>query len=197
MPMRDKRKLEELEQQDAALYRNEESIITVRQSFCFKCRYLYRPVQIVLGILLFAIGLIIFISLLLSNINKLIHFVSFQQIFAQGNQTLPNPINIILTWTGKVRRSFVQWIFEMNFLVLSNKLYIFIGFYGLYNLHITLWFTTNWHLVFMGSSKWMIQWKFDFIEYFFIKDVSIFSWTNKTTSNFDAQLVIYVYSCRN
>jgi LMBR1 domain-containing protein 1 len=104
MPAREKRKLAELEQQDAALCRNEESIIIVRHSIFFKCRYIYRPVQIILGILLFTFALLIFISLLLSNINKCIHFVSFKQIFAQGNQTLPNPIDLVLTWTGKVRQ---------------------------------------------------------------------------------------------
>jgi len=104
MPASEKRKLAELEQQVAALSRNEESIIIVRQSLCFKCRFIYRPVQIILGILLLLIAVLIFISLLLSNINKCIHFVSFKQIFAQGNQTLPNPIDIVLTWTGKVRK---------------------------------------------------------------------------------------------
>jgi LMBR1 domain-containing protein 1 len=103
MPASEKRKLAELEEQDAALCRNEESIIIVRQSLFFKCRYLYRPVQILLGILLLLIAILIFISLLLSNINKCIHFINFQQIFAQGNQTLPNPIDIVLSWTGKVR----------------------------------------------------------------------------------------------
>ena len=104
MPAREKRRLAELEQQDAALCRNEESIIIVRQSLFFKCRYIYRPVQIILGILLLSIAILIFISLLLSNINKCLNFVDFKQIFAQGNQTLPNPIDMVLTWTGKVRR---------------------------------------------------------------------------------------------
>lgn len=102
MPNREKEKLVQLEQQDAALCRNQESIISVRESFWFKCRYVYRPIQMILGICLFCIAILIFISLLLSNINKVIHFVSFKQIFAQGNQTLPNPIDIVLTWTGKV-----------------------------------------------------------------------------------------------
>ena len=103
MPEREKHRLTELEQQDAALYRNEESIIIVRRSLFFKCRYIYRPIQIIIGIILFFVATIIFISLLLSNINKLIHFVSFKQIFARGNQTLPNPIDLVLTWTGEVK----------------------------------------------------------------------------------------------
>jgi hypothetical protein len=57
----------------------------------------------VLGGLLILFAILIFISLLLSNINKCIQFVSFKQIFAQGNKTLPNPIDIVLTWTGQVR----------------------------------------------------------------------------------------------
>ena len=105
MPRREKRRLDELEQQDDALCRNEESIITVRNSFLFKCRYIYRPIQIILGIILFLFALLIFISLLLSNINKCINFVSFKQIFANGNKTVPNPIDIVLTWTGKVKKN--------------------------------------------------------------------------------------------
>lgn len=98
--------LEELEQQEIALIRNEESIKIVRRSFWFKCRYIYRPMQIIFGLLLILLALVIFISLLLSNINKCIHFTSFQQIFAQGNKTLPNPIDIIVTWTGRVSDKF-------------------------------------------------------------------------------------------
>ena len=102
MPERVKHKLAELEQQDAALSRNEQAIIVVRRSLCFKCRYIYRPVQIIIGSILIFFAIIIFISLLSSNINKCIHFVNLKEIFAQGNQTLPNPIDIVLTWTGKV-----------------------------------------------------------------------------------------------
>jgi LMBR1 domain-containing protein 1 len=174
MPVSEKRKLAELEQQAAALSRNEESIITVRQSLCFKCRFIYRPVQIIFGILLLLIAVLIFISLLLSNINKCIHFVNFKQIFAQGNQTLPNPIDIVLTWTGKVRRfNFICLIFKKLFLVLSNQLFCSIGFTYFYYLNISLWFTTNWYLVFLGSSKLII--KILFYLLFFFKDVSIFS----------------------
>lgn len=136
MPAREKRKLAELEQQDAALSRNEESIIIVRQSLCFKCRYLYRPIQILLGLALFSIAALIFISLLLSNINKCLHFVDFKQIFAQGNQTIPNPIDIILTWTGKVRD--IKFSFTENIkkifcsfiqsVILFYRVYLFILF---------------------------------------------------------------------
>ncbi len=95
--------LEELEQKELALGRNEESIKIVRRSIFFKFRYIYRPLQMIIGVLLFLFAVLIFISLLLSDINKSIHFISFKQIFAQGNKTLPNPIDIILTWTGQVR----------------------------------------------------------------------------------------------
>ena len=102
------RSLENLEQKQTALSRNEESIKVIRRSFFFKCRYIYRPVQILLGVLLLLLALLIFVSLLLSDINKSIHFVSFKQVFAQGNKTLPDPIDIVLTWTGKVREDFFE-----------------------------------------------------------------------------------------
>lgn len=102
--------LVELEGKESALSRNESSIRVVRRSLFFKCRFLYRPLQIVSGVLLLLLALLIFISLLLSDINKSIHFVSFRQIFAHGNNSLPNPIDIILTWTGQVRKTFqFQW----------------------------------------------------------------------------------------
>ncbi|CAF1119265.1 unnamed protein product [Didymodactylos carnosus] len=102
MPAHEKRLLEELEQQEAVLLRNEELIRSVRSSFLFKCRHVYRPLQIVIGIILLCIALLIFLSLLLSNIDKSIHFVDFKQIFAQGNRTLPNPLDIVVTWTGQL-----------------------------------------------------------------------------------------------
>lgn len=95
---------EALQQKEEALTRNTESIQVVRRSLFFKCRFIYRPLQMILGVLLLLFALLIFISLLLSNINKCIHFISFKQIYAQGNKTLPNPIDIIITWTGKVRQ---------------------------------------------------------------------------------------------
>lgn len=130
MSIRDKERLTELEQKDVALFRNEESITVVRNSLYFKCRYIYRPVQMVVGSLLFVLALLIFISLLLSNINKCLHFVDFKQIFAQGNQTLPNPIDLVLTWTGK--------FYPINYILLSAFLVyiIFTSLFGLQQLGI-------------------------------------------------------------
>ncbi|UJR27312.1 hypothetical protein I4U23_008605 [Adineta vaga] len=130
MPSREKRKLEDLEQKEMVLNRNEESIKIVRRSFFFKCRYIYRPVQIIFGVLLLLLALLIFVSLLLSNINKCIHFVNFKQIFAQGNKTLPNPIDVALTWTGK--------FYPVNYIILSLLLlYIIItSIFGLQQLGI-------------------------------------------------------------
>ncbi|CAF0757540.1 unnamed protein product [Adineta ricciae] len=130
MPSREKRKLEGLEQKELVLSRNEESIKIVRRSFFFKCRFIYRPTQIVFGVLLLLLALLIFVSLLMSNINKCIHFVDFKQIFAQGNKTLPNPIDIVLTWTGKV--------YPANYIVLSLLLVyiIFTSVFGLQQLGI-------------------------------------------------------------
>ena len=157
MPTRDKNRLTELEQQDAALSRNEESIIVVRKSLFFKCRFIYRPLQIVLGLFLLSFALLIFISLLLSNINKLMNFVSFQQIFAQGNQTLPNPIDLLLQWTGKVKQNenfFVEIRqHSYRFSVLSDQLHRSISTFDLHHSFIALRFTTNRHLVFLGSRK--------------------------------------------
>ncbi|CAF3366011.1 unnamed protein product [Rotaria sp. Silwood1] len=130
MPFRVKRRLEDLEQKEIALNRNAESIKVVRRSLFFKCRFIYRPVQIILGVLLLLFAILIFISLLLSNINKCIHFVSFKQIFAQGNKTLPNPIDIIITWTGK--------FYPVSYIVLSLLLvYIIVtSLFGLQQLGI-------------------------------------------------------------
>ncbi|CAF2353019.1 unnamed protein product [Rotaria sp. Silwood2] len=113
-----------------ALSRDEQSIKVVRRSLFFKCRFVYRPLQIILGVLLLLFAILIFISLLLSNINKCIHFVSIKHIFAHGNKTLPNPIDIIITWTGK--------FYPMSYIVLSLLLiYIIVtSLFGLQQLGI-------------------------------------------------------------
>jgi len=102
----------------------------VRTSFFFKCRYIYRPVQIILGVVLLAFAILIFVSLLLSNIDKCRHFVDFKQVFAQGNKTLPNPIDIVLTWAGK--------FYPLNYILLSTLLIyvILTSLYGLQQLGI-------------------------------------------------------------
>ena len=102
MPSRERTRLENLQQQEMTLTRNEESIKILRRSCLFKCRFIYRPMQIIFGLLLIAVALLIFISLMLSDINKCIHFTGLKHIFAQGNKSLPNPIDIIVTWTGQV-----------------------------------------------------------------------------------------------
>ncbi|CAF1233535.1 unnamed protein product, partial [Didymodactylos carnosus] len=83
------------------------------------------PFQIIIGIILLCVALLIFLSLLLSNIDKSIHFVDFKQIFAQGNHTLPNPLDIVVTWTGK--------FYPANYIVLSCVL-IYIILSSLYGL---------------------------------------------------------------
>jgi hypothetical protein len=133
MPARDKRRLTELEQQDAALSRDEQSIIFVRRSYFFKCRYIYRPVQIVLGILLLLLALVVFISLLLSNINKCLYFVDFKQIFAQGNQTLPNPIDLILTWTGQVNDNNMKNNETTSISIYSSSIQLVMCFFRVYS----------------------------------------------------------------
>ena len=188
MPAREKRRLTELEQKDAALCRNEESIIVVRRSLFFKCRYVYRPMQIVLGVSLLAVALLIFVSLLLSNINKCLHFVNFRQIFAQGNQTLPNPIDLVLSWTGKVGPERSSRLSARHAcLVLSDQLYLLDGSAYLHHRHLAVWFTADWHLVLLRPStcvgKHQTEGSFSSFE-----DVPILSWTHETAGTADALL---------
>ena len=160
MSIRDKEHLTELEQKDVALFRNEESIIVVRNSLYFKCRYIYRPVQMVVGGLLSVLALLIFISLLLSNINKCLHFVDFKQIFAQGNQTLPNPIDLVLTWTGKVSRNKIlkfQHLHGLDFSVLSYQLHSTLSISCLHHFYVLIRLATDWNLVSLDSSSLSID----------------------------------------
>ncbi len=138
--------VEELEQEEKALGRNEESIKVVRRSIFFKFRYIYRPVQIILGVLLLLFAFLIFISLLLSNIDKCIHFISFKHIFAQGNKTLPNPIDIVISWTGHVRRE-IALISKRIGVFFCSFIHWVILFYHCY------WFILSWHR-FLVSSNW-------------------------------------------
>jgi hypothetical protein len=98
-----------------------------------------------------------------------------------------------MDWTSKKRKVFVIGNIRILFFeVLSNELYYSFTFIGLYYYHINFWVTTSWYLVFLGSSKeftFLIFCLFGFLD----KDVSIFSWTNKTTGYINALLVYDVY----
>lgn len=134
MPSSERLKLQELEQEEIALNRNEESIRVVRRSICFKFRHIYRPLQIVCGVLLLLFALLLFLSLLFSNINKCIHFQGFQFVFAQGNRTLPDLVDVILTWTGQV--------YPISYILLALFLtyIIFTSIFGLQQLGIWYFF---------------------------------------------------------
>jgi len=118
---RERRQLAKLEEQERVISREENHLLYYRSSLFYKCRKLLRPLQIVFGCLVGALALLIWISLLMTNIDKAMHSLGMRMGYALPESYLPNPIDIILV---AFQRAFpLDYVFILSmalFLVLST-----------------------------------------------------------------------------
>lgn len=110
MSERDKRRLMELEGQDALLKTRERELVTLATSFCAKCAKCFRPFRVVVGIVCLMISMVIFASLLIGNIDKALHSLGPKMGYALPKRTLPNPMDIVL--------QYAQEVFPLDYIVI-------------------------------------------------------------------------------
>lgn len=94
--------LADLEESQHLIERQERHLNEAELSWTSKCRLLIRPFQIILGILGAVFGFLIWLSLLLTNIDKLIHSMGFKIGYMLSEPSIPNPIDFILVQSQKV-----------------------------------------------------------------------------------------------
>jgi len=115
---RDRQQLEELEERDRFLARREQHLDDAQRSCLTKCLLVLRPLQIFFGIMFFLMELIIFLSLLLTNIDKVLHSEGWRKGYALPKRHLPNPIDIILVYCQKV--------FPLDYILMTGIIVYFI-----------------------------------------------------------------------
>lgn len=87
-----------LEEQLRALDDRQRRLDQFRGSCLYKMRYLYRPLQIVLGVLCALLGFLLWSSLLLANVDKAMHSMGFRLGYVLRNPQLPNPLDFTLVF---------------------------------------------------------------------------------------------------
>jgi LMBR1 domain-containing protein 1 len=99
---RERRQLAQLEDEERQNTREEQAVDEVRQTLWYKCRLVLRPLEVVIGVVLGILALLIWISLLLTNIDKAMHSLGPKLGYALPKRTLPNPLDIILVYLQRV-----------------------------------------------------------------------------------------------
>jgi len=102
MSRRDQRLLSRLEGEERVLVRRERHLQAANLSWLNKCLKCCRPFEFVFGILFLLFGLLIFVSLLLTSVDKALNSLGYKYGYALPKAQLPNPINIVLVYAQKV-----------------------------------------------------------------------------------------------
>lgn len=98
---RDASRIANLEESEALMERQERHL-EAHDTCCQKCWLIFRPFAVVIGILLILLAILVFLSLLLTNIDKTIHSLGPKLGYALPKATLPNPVDIVLVFCQKV-----------------------------------------------------------------------------------------------
>jgi len=107
---REQKQLEKLERMERHITRQEQLVEEVRGSLWYKCRRFMRPLEITTGVVLGLLALLIWTSLLLTNIDKAMHSLGRRMGYALEKRTLFNPLDQLLV--------FLQKVFPLDYLLL-------------------------------------------------------------------------------
>lgn len=130
---RDRKRLTDLEESENLLTRQQRHLDEKDKSYLHKCSFLLRPLEVATGIVLFLMALLIFISLLLTNVDKAMHSIlGYKLGYAISETTLPNPIDIVLV--------LAQRVFPLDYILVTLIMvyFVFCSISGIRN--IGIWF---------------------------------------------------------
>ncbi|ESO86626.1 hypothetical protein LOTGIDRAFT_235253 [Lottia gigantea] len=132
MSKKDERRVEKLQESDHLMERRLRHLIEKENSCVNKCMKVLRPFEMIFGILFGLLAVLIYFSLLLSNIDKAVHSKGYSIGYALPQRTLPNPIDIALVYSQKV--------FPLDYILMSCIVvyFVFCSMSGIRN--IGIWF---------------------------------------------------------
>lgn len=102
MSGRDRRLLTQLEGEERTLIRRERHLQAANLSWLNKCLKCCRPFEMVFGIFYLLLGVLIFVSLFLTCLDKAMNSLGYKYGYALPKPQLPNPINIVMVHAQKV-----------------------------------------------------------------------------------------------
>ncbi|XP_070534993.1 lysosomal cobalamin transport escort protein LMBD1-like isoform X2 [Ptychodera flava] len=118
MSRKDRTKLNDLQDKEKLIKRRERHLEKADKSWCTKCSILWRPFEILTGIILSLLALLILLSLLLTSIDKLLHSLGPKTGYILPQKTLPNPLDITLVYC--------QAIFPLDYVLMCLIIVYFV-----------------------------------------------------------------------
>ncbi|XP_054719146.1 lysosomal cobalamin transport escort protein LMBD1-like [Uloborus diversus] len=94
--------LAQLEEEENLFSRRSQLLDSERQSFCYRLTPILRIINAICGIVGMCFSILLWISLLLNNIDKLINSIGFQHGYILVNGTLPKPVDYLMLKSQKV-----------------------------------------------------------------------------------------------
>jgi len=102
VPRFEQSQLERLEQQARLLRREHRDLDQRAKSAVSRCQVIVRPFQMIIGVIFSIFGFLIFLSLLLTNLDKALHSGGPFTGYTLQNSSLPNPVDILLVLAQQV-----------------------------------------------------------------------------------------------
>ncbi|KAI0232159.1 putative lysosomal cobalamin transporter, partial [Lamellibrachia satsuma] len=119
MSSRDRQRLEQLEDHEQLIERRQSHLVVNEGSCLHRCSALLRPFKIAMAVLFILVATLIFISLILTNVDKLLHSLGPKMGYALPVRKLPNPIDIVLVYA--------QRVFPLDYILIAGfVLYLFL-----------------------------------------------------------------------
>jgi len=110
--MYEQSQIDRLEQQVRLLERERRDLEQQAKNVVNRCRLLFMPCQMAFGVVIGCIGFLIFLSLLLENIDKAMNSLGPYSGYTLKNSSLPNPLDFVLI--------FAQKIFPIDYIVYTG-----------------------------------------------------------------------------
>ena len=114
----DKTRLDRLERELRLLNRNRHNLEQSAKSFINRCVLVCRPFQLMFGAFFTLFGFMIFLSLLLTSIDKAINSMGPKSGYVLKNATLPNPVDTLLVYA--------QSVFPLDYIIYSGMILFFV-----------------------------------------------------------------------
>ncbi|XP_033123682.1 probable lysosomal cobalamin transporter [Anneissia japonica] len=117
---RDRSRIDSLQDQEELLKRKERHLEDLQHRCCSKCSFLWRPFEIIFGVVGCLMALLIFTSLLLTSLDRALHSLGLKTGYILPERHLPNPIDMLLL--------FSQQVFPLDYIIFAAIiLYLFLA----------------------------------------------------------------------
>lgn len=110
--------VERLEREKRILARSKHELEQATKNCTNRCLMVLRPFQVIFGLFFGLMGMLVFVSLFLTNLDKSLHSSGAKSGYALRNGTLPNPTDKMLV--------FAQEVFPLDYILYGGLVFFFV-----------------------------------------------------------------------